>query len=79
MHNVKDELDPYAFRNDQSMVEGSGAGICQRTMGENSLSVLRPDSLSEPPGADPLARWCGARGRKTPGYPIIKKLFPVLV
>ena len=31
----------------------------------------RPDKLREPPGADPLDRWCGGWGRKTPGYPII--------
>ena len=34
---------------------------------------LRPDSLREPPSADPLAAWCGGWGRKTPGYPIIFK------
>jgi len=31
---------------------------------------LRPVTLWEPPGADPHARWCGGRGRKTPAYPI---------
>ena len=31
---------------------------------------LRPDFPLEPPSADPHARWCGGRGRKTPGYPI---------
>ncbi|MBM9617123.1 TonB-dependent receptor plug domain-containing protein, partial [Desulfobulbus rhabdoformis] len=35
-----------------------------------SIDRPRPVSLWEPPGADPHARWCGGRGRKTPGYPI---------
>ena len=35
-----------------------------------STDRLRPVTLWEPPGADPHARWCGGRGRKTPAYPI---------
>jgi hypothetical protein len=31
---------------------------------------LRPDSLREPPLADPHAVCCGGWGAKTPGYPI---------
>jgi len=31
---------------------------------------LRLVTLWEPPYADPHVRWCGGRGRKTPGYPI---------
>jgi hypothetical protein len=27
--------------------------------------------LREPPGADPHAGWCGGRGLKSPGYPIM--------
>ena len=30
----------------------------------------QPGNSWEPPSADPHARWCGGRGRKTPGYPI---------
>jgi tetratricopeptide (TPR) repeat protein len=43
-----------------------------RLFKELSLSPdrLRPVTLWEPPGADPHARWCGRRGRKTPAYPI---------
>ncbi|MBM9615080.1 hypothetical protein JWJ90_12410, partial [Desulfobulbus rhabdoformis] len=37
-----------------------------------SIDRPRPVSLWEPPGADPHARWCGGRGRKTPGYPIAR-------
>ena len=37
---------------------------------------LRPVTLWEPPYADPHVRWCGGRGRKTPGYPIIQGFTP---
>ena len=33
---------------------------------------LRPDSLHEPPRADPHAGWCGGWGLKSPGYPIMR-------
>ena len=44
-----------------------------------TIDQLRLVTLWEPPGADPHARWCGGRGRKTPGYPIGYSVFSPLV
>jgi len=32
---------------------------------------LKPGNFNELPVADPHAGWCGGRGRKTPGFPIM--------
>ena len=46
----------------------TATAVFQRT--EVVTDRLRPVTLWEPPYADPHVRWCGGRGRKTPGYPI---------
>jgi len=46
-----------------------------KNCGLTFITLLRHGSSWEPPSADPHARWCGGRGRKTPGYPIRQSFY----